>query len=171
MTDAETNNNVLLSEVQIREIVTRAINEADYDAYTSEGADRLRFQTEFSQAALKNLLLVNGGALLALLTVIGNSDVSFDKRGMWWAFAWFGSGLICSLAAYFGAYFSQGSFMDVAISQAWNAQSRSHGLEPSYDIKKSMHSGNIYLWFGIGAAVLSLVSFILGAFVALNAIL
>ena len=149
----------------------REINRADYTAFLEESADRLKFQVEFSQSALRNLHLVNGGGIIALLTLVGNSNVEYDLRSIWWSFFWFGSGLIASLIAYFGAYFSQSFFMNIAVQQAWNAQAVSHGLKPPHDWSKDWKFGNRALWGGIAAATTSLIAFITGAFVALGGIL
>ena len=149
----------------------RAFSAEDYAANIADAADRLRFQTEFSQSALKNLHLVNGGAIIALLTFIGNSSATFGERSMWWAFFWFASGLGSSLIAYFGAYFSQVAFMEVSLKLAWNAQRRSVGVEEVYDFKPDFALGNRALYFGISAAVASLMSFVVGSFVALGGLL
>jgi predicted RNase H-like HicB family nuclease len=149
----------------------RAIGRTDYEAFIQESSERLRYQVEFSQSALRNLHLVNGGAIIALLTVVGNSVIEYDVRSLWWAFLWFGVGLVASLSAYFGAYFSQANFMNVAVQQAWNAQATSHDLPEPYSLEPEMSRGNIALWGGIGAALTGLASFIIGAFVALGGIL
>ena len=151
--------------------VDREINRADYTAFLGESADRLKFQVEFSQSALRNLHLVNGGGILALLTLVGNSNVQYDARVIWWAFFWFSSGLIASLIAYFGAYFSQSFFMNIAVQQAWNAQAISHGLNPPHDWSRDWLIGNRALWGGIAAATSSLLAFVVGSFVALGGIL
>jgi hypothetical protein len=140
----------------------------DYRANISETSERLRFQVEFSHAALRNLHLTNGGAILALLTFLGNTGFDFNFRAIWWAFVWFGFGLVSSLSAYFGAYFSQAEFMNVTIMEAWNAQKRARGLEAAHDIQTSFRRGNGFMYFGIAAAATSLVFFIVGSFVALS---
>ena len=140
----------------------------DYRADIQEVGERLRYQVEFAQSALKNLHLVNGGAVLALLTFLGNTDMDFNFRAIWWAFVWFGVGLVASLAAYFGAYFSQAHFMNVTVAQAWNAQSRARGGPERHEIEPAFSAGNRYMYFGISAAVASLVCFVVGSFVALS---
>lgn len=146
----------------------REIALEDYRENIAEVAERLRYQVEFSQSALKNLHLVNGGSILALLTFLGNADLDFNYRAVWWAFVWFSMGLITSLAAHFGANFSQAHFMNLSAKQSWNAQLRARGLREMYDIKPDYTSGNRFVSFGIAAAFLSLLFFILGAFVGLG---
>ncbi|MGE3690593.1 MAG: hypothetical protein AB7F98_04355 [Novosphingobium sp.] len=148
-----------------------AIGKEDYAANWAEVGDRLRFQIEYVQSALKNLHLVNGGAIVALLTLIGNAKIPFDKRAIWWAFFWFASGLIFALSAYAGAYFSQSYYMEATAKQAWNAQAKAHGTKKRWDFKFSSLMGNAALYSGVFCAVASLVCFVIGAFVALGGIL
>jgi hypothetical protein len=157
-----------VSEPEPDEVAIREMALEDYRADIAEVAERLRYQVDFAQAALKNLHLANGGAILALLTFLGNTDFDFNFKAIWWAFVWFGVGLFSSLSSYFGAYFSQDHFMDVTIKQAWNAQRRARGLDPSYDYVHPHKIGTRFAYFGIGAAVLSLIAFLVGAFVALG---
>lgn len=140
----------------------------DYRADIQEAAERLKYQVEFAQATLKNLHLVNGGAILALLTFLGNTGFEFNYRSIWWAFVWFGLGLAASLAAYFGAFFSQVHFMNVTIAQAWNAQSHARGGKATNAFERDFKLGNRFMYFGIGAAVASLMLFMVGSFVALS---
>ena len=150
--------------------VTRSISDKDYTAFLAEGQDRLRYQVDFAQSTIRNLLLVNGGAVLALLTALGNSSIHYDHRGMWWAFFWFGSGLAASLAAFFAAFYSQLFFYNGTMFQAWNAQRSAHDLEPAHDPMPQFRLGNVALSVGIATAVASLVAFVIGSFVALEAL-
>ncbi|MGB3167262.1 MAG: hypothetical protein WBA68_10860 [Alteraurantiacibacter sp.] len=120
--------------------------------------------------ALRNLQLVNGGGILALLTFLGNTNVTFGFNGIWWAFFWFGGGLTTSLSAYFGAFFSQFYFLQVTFKQAWNAQRRARGARETYDFKSDFDVGNKFLFGSVVAALASLFCFVVGAFVALAAL-
>lgn len=146
----------------------RRISASDYHANLSEGGERLKFQVDITQYALKNLNLVNGGGILALLTLVGNSSAIYDHRSISWAFAWFALGLAFSLGAYLGAFVSQYQFMNATYKLAWNAQARSEGLAEPYDMRLNARFGNGALFFSISLAVLSLIFFIIGAFVALD---
>jgi hypothetical protein len=150
------------------EKIAREIALEDYRANLEEAADRLRFQVEYSQAGLRNLQLVNGGAVIALLTILGNTNVEFDGRSLWWAFFWFGLGLSLSLIAYFGAFFSQHFYMQQTYQQAWNAQFRARGIDGPNNHMVNYGRGNLALALAIAAGIVSLGSFITGSFVALN---
>lgn len=149
----------------------RAAVEKDYHGFLKESEDRLRYQIEFAQAALRNLLLVNGGAILAMLTALGNSAMDHDSRGMFWSFVWFGVGLSAALLAYFCAFYSQLYFYNAATYQTWNSQAQAHKLDARYDHSADFTRGNLALVIGAILASLSLVTFVVGAFVALKALI
>ena len=140
----------------------------DYRANIAEASERMHFQVEYSQSALKNLNLVNGGAIVALLTFIGNTNHGFDAYAMKFAFGWFSAGLGFSLLAYFGAFFSQFFFMNVPFSDAWNAQAVAHGEKVQHSNQKDYKFGNLTMGAGIALATLSCLAFVIGSFVALD---
>ena len=90
---------------------------------------------------------------------------------IWWSFAWFSLGLAFSLFAYFGAFFSQQSYMNTSLKQAWNLQRQSVGLEHAYEILTDFNRGNLAFYGGILSALLSLGFFVIAAFVALGGLL
>lgn len=156
-------NSQQMSEQAIREIAME-----DYRANLSETSDRLKYQVEFAQSALKNLHLVNGGAIIALLTFIGNVNVEFDYRSLWWGFAWFCIGLTSSLMAYLGAYFSQAYFMNHTQKEAWSAQARARGMPDTSGGHREFKIGNIHLVMAIVFTFLSVVCFVIGSLVSLS---
>ena len=148
----------------------RSKSDKDYAAFSEEASQRLRFQIEFAQAAIRNLLLVNGGAVLALLTALGNSVMHPEPRGLWWSFFWFALGLSAALAAYFAAFYSQLYFYNSSLSEAWNAQQVAHELPETHNPLPDFQKGNRALVGGVVTAIISLSSFVIGAFVALGAL-
>ncbi len=146
----------------------------DYEAHRVESDDRIRYQVDFAKSLLQNRLLVNGGAIVALLTFIGNAKKSIDFNCLWYGFAGFSFGIVCALIAYFGAFFSQLHFMSVTVYQMHNAQHRMYGSEEPYtdqELKRGSRNGDFWLWLGVVLASLSLAGFIAGAFYALDGIL
>ena len=161
----------LLAQKSEDEEAFRKIAEAAYKAHLHEASERLRFQTEFSQSALKNLTLVNGAAIIALFTFIGNDNAQFDPNQIRWSFGAYLIGLFFSLFSYFGAYFSQGMYMHVTFFQAWNSQLRMHGLKEKYEIDRQMRIGNVHLYLAVTLALLSLFAFGLGSYWAVEGVL
>jgi hypothetical protein len=157
-------------EGEVRE-VTRSISERDYSAFLAESQDRLLYQIDLAKTLLRNLLLVNGGAVLSLLTALGNSSMRHNDRGMWWAFAWFGGGLIGALGAHFAAFYSQFHYYNGTVFQAWNAQKIAHDLKHTHDPTLHFERGDLAVRVGVAAASMSLISFVIGSLVALDALL
>jgi len=115
---------------------------------------------EYAQAALKSLVLVNGGAILSLLTFVGNADSTVDKALISYSFLAFGIGLIFALGAHFAAYWAQEGYLNSAVARA-------EGNDPLDGNRK----GDRGVFWGIFTGALSLLGFTIGAFLALDAIL
>lgn len=142
-------------------------NRRDYENYIAESAQRLQFQHDFAQSALKTLVLVNGGAIISLFTFIGNERATLSQYWLWWSFAAFAVALFLSMLAYFGAFFSQAHYMNAVHQQAINSRSAMAQLPHREDEAPSESRGNTYLRIGVGSALLSLGCFLGGAVFAL----
>lgn len=75
----------------------------------SEKDDRLKYAQDFAHAALRGLTVINGGAIVALFTFIGNTSAAFDHDAIWVAFLCFTGGLTATIAAMICGYFAHGS--------------------------------------------------------------
>ncbi len=159
------------TEVEPTEVQRREFARLDYEAQIQEGNDRLKYQVDFSQSLLRNMVLVNGGAIISLFTFIGNSQSQFDEFYTRFAFGSFAVALTATLFAYIGGFFSQQMFMEVSLYQAWNAQQIMHGGTHEYDVKGSLKRGNIAMWTALGLAFFGLIAFIVGAYCALEGVL
>ena len=146
----------------------RQIAIEDYKLHSDEALERLRYQVEYSQSALKNLQLVNGGGIIALLTFVGNVPDALDKNSLFWAFVWFSLGLASALVSYLGAYFSQSEFMNACFNQAWEAQHKAQGSELKFEYEPHIRKGNKALWLAIILAITSMIGFVTGALVAIE---
>ena len=141
-----------------------------FDEYMMEASSRLQYQMDMAQSLLRALTLGNGGAIIALLTFIGNTDAAVDKQIIWWSFLHFGAGLVGVFCGYIGGFFSQNYFYVSTLYEAWNAQAEYDGQVGPYDNLKPYRLGNIALGVGIASAILSLIGFIAGSLLALTAI-
>lgn len=150
--------------------IKREIAMQDYEQQSAEAMARLQYQVDYSKALLNGLTIGNGGAILALLTFIGNTKTKVDPATMQGAFAVYGGGLTLVMIAYASGFFTQYFFYDATQNQAWNAQAEASGREPQYNIATPMKLGNIALVVGIIAAVGSLACFISGSLQALAAL-
>lgn len=76
-----------------------------------------RAVVDLALMGLKSLLLVNGGALIAMLTFLGNVQTEFAHPWLlWFSFATFVSGLVLALVATILGYFAQSAYSAQATS-------------------------------------------------------
>ncbi|HTH28387.1 MAG TPA: hypothetical protein VL918_07965 [Sphingobium sp.] len=149
----------------------REVLNALYQASQTDVSDRLKFQIEFAQSALRNLAIVNGGAIVSLFTLIGHDGLSINKIWLWRAFTAFCIGIFLVLASYIGAFFSQFFYMYGSIAIMWNTKLELHGKKGENDYEKPNRKGNIALSFAIICTLISLLCFICGAVFALKGVL
>lgn len=135
-----------------------------------DAVKRLDYSVGYALAALKSLLFLNGGSVLSLLTIIGNSSIHVNRTGVFWSLVWFVSGISCVLFSYFGAYFSQSYFMNASYARSKNAHAKVLGLPIQMDEDSDVHVGTLWLKLSVLGAVLSFIFFGIGAFVGLFAI-
>lgn len=138
------------------------------DQLFADAAARLQYQHEYTIAGLKTLFLINGGAVIGLLTFLGNSDsgVSAHKLGV--AFAWYIGGVAAAVFTYLTAYSSQAQLMNGSMIGAY------HQLGVSAETTKTRDDfnrvGMRYVFVGVAMAILSLVCFGLGSTYAREAV-
>ena len=148
----------------------KALSDADYAAHLSDAEKRIELASAYAQTGLKSLFLVNGASIIALLTFLGNGGALDEPQILKYAFMWFTGGIGSALGAFFGGYFAQSFAMHVSIAMARNAQAIGHGSELRFDPAKDLSRMARWDRFATGAAALSLICFLVGAFVALDAI-
>lgn len=102
-----------------------------------------------SVEGLKTLLLINGGAVIAILTYIGNSAQGKSLAShVWWPLGFFVAGVCLVAFAFLSSYATQFFLYNETVSGE------------SY--KGPRHT--LSLWVTVGIVILSLVSFTVGAF-------
>ena len=148
----------------------REIGLQDYEAQTAEALARLQYQVDYSKALLGALTVGNGGAIIALLTFIGNTGSKVDPASMQIAFGIYGAGLACVLVAYTCGFFTQLYFYDVCQKQAWNAQAEALGGKGENEFDGAMNKGNRALVGGVIASLASLSCFVGASLLALRSI-
>lgn len=134
--------------------------------YLADANERLRYQHEFSQAAFKALLLVNGGAIVATLTYAGNVMKGAGAATLKTAIALYALGLVATLFAHLAAYFSQGQILD----HTWDQAFRHLGVESSRPTPKAGATGTALIWAAVICATLALLAFVGGSWSAIEAL-
>ena len=151
----------------------RQISRMDAEAKITHASERLKFQQQCALATIKSLTIVNGGAILSLLTFIGNNNAHYDVPALRQAFEGFGLGLVLALASYIAAYHSESWYMHSDTSDSWNYQDDMRQMPRRHhaDANKERRRGWLLQIAAIGLVTGSLPMFIYGCFRALTGIL
>lgn len=152
----------------------RRIAELDYASQTAEAAERLKFQISLVDRGIQSLMLINGGALVALFTLLGSkAPIHLDTRLLWLAFAAFAGGLALTLLANLGAFVSQWQYYVTCQYAAWDAQKIMVSAPSTYDtaIVRAASIGFVAQMAGTVSAVLALVAFVVGCGLAFAGVL
>lgn len=133
--------------------------------YLEDATDRLRFQHEYSIAGFKTLILINGGAVIALLTYAGNVKDGLEPANLQWAFIGYITGLVFAMSSYLTAYMGQALIMHHSSAAALVAM----GVQEPDQAGQHRRESKATMWIGIsiGLCVASLVAFIGGSIAAM----
>lgn len=156
------------------------IAENDLAAARADAAERNKAQLTIADAAMKALMLANGGAMIALFTFIGNlvakspAAVPFSTQRLWGAFACFVVGLTAALLCYVCAFVSQDRFYNQAMVEVWRQQEawqRSLNSLPNAREVRFFKQGMAAYATGIVLAFCSIIAFMVGCGFALSGVL
>jgi hypothetical protein len=147
------------------------ISRLDYEASIQAAADHTKFQHEIGLNACKSTILVNGGAIIGLLTFVGNKNVTADVQGLKIAFAGFSIGIACTLLGLWLSYTAQNWLSDYRTSVAWNYQQDMKGEPRIHDIERERRAAYRLMIGSSTLVITGIIAFIVGAFFALNAML
>lgn len=126
---------------------------------------------DLSILGLKSLIILNGGAIVALFTLLGHFDhLIVQPSWLWKAFGAFVLGLTSVMIAIVLAYFAQNEFMRVenGIGEALYAEIT--GSISASDVKSHEARGTVLLWGAIVGVLISLAFFVIGAGLASYAV-
>ncbi|MFZ0268356.1 hypothetical protein [Caulobacter sp.] len=153
------------------------VHELLFAAETAEMADRLRYQVQFADSALKSLMLMNGGAIVGLFTFIGNTAgkhaaITLKGAPLWWAFGSFVLGMVLAMLSNIGAFLSQDFFANATGREREETLIRLRGDNRVWKPPTVFMRAGIAAQFGgIAAAILSLCVFAFGCWCALSAVI
>ena len=152
-----------------KDLAKRHAAALDYDLAKADVLERLKFQASFAETGWRSLTLVNGGAIVALFTFIGNAGPSVDESLIWTGFFFFVVGLGSNIVSILGGFLAQAFYMKATTSIAWNKQAEMHGYQPPFAKvqQDEERTGDRWEILAIAAAVLSLIAFVAGASCAL----
>jgi hypothetical protein len=153
-------------------LANRHIAALDFDLAKADVLERLKFQADFAKVAWQSLSLVNGGAIVALFTFIGNAKPTLNQHLIWIGFGCFAFGLAVNILSILLGFMSQGSYMRATALTGWNKQAEMHGYRPKYEdaLQKEMKAGDKWHLAAIIACVSSLIAFVAGSAFSLSAV-
>lgn len=150
---------------------SREIAVLDYEAAKEEAIERLRFQNELASSLIKNLLLINGGAIVAILTFVGNTKSDLSRMDLKGSLVLFAAGCVFCIVASILGFFAGERFHDATISEAWNAQLRMNGESERHSVSVEIKCGRLAYRFAVLFVLTSVLAFVFGAFNAIDALL
>ena len=145
-----------------------AASQQHYEALKEQFGTHQRLRAEFAQATLRGLTLINGGAVVALFTLLGQPRVSAGSSAISLAFGLFATGLAFTLVASMASFFAQNSRLRSVEIRMQEALRAIQDGRPNRGDTRSR--GTIPEKAGVAAAILSLIMFLTGAWMALTSI-
>lgn len=132
---------------------------------------RLRYQHEFSLAGFRALILINGGAIIGLLTYAGNVLDKESAGRLAAAFIAYVVGLTSTTVAYIAAYFSQGMAMQAMLHEATRMLDIVEDpVTTAAKAERGVAWTNRCIGAGLILVVLGLLSFVVGSVLAMKAL-
>jgi hypothetical protein len=147
------------------------IAKLDYEASITEAADRLRFQQEIGLTACKSVILVNGGAIIGLLSFIGNQAHLAHPNQLKGAVIGFCIGIAFGLFSLYFGYIGQEWLSNFRVSAAWNYQQDMMQQPRIHDADRERKSGWHLMLVASALVMAGIGMFIYGAITAASAIL
>ena len=138
------------------------------DQQHAEGLLRLEHTMEHARGGLNALILINGGALVGLFTLIAPQRDLATK--LWSSGLSFSAALFCTMVAWLFTTMSQDQFQLCCTARAWNAEYEAEGLGHREDEASPLKWGNRFMYTSYGFVVLSMIGFIIGSLCALSAL-
>ena len=130
---------------------------------------RQQFQQEYTLSGFRSLILINGGAVLALLTYAGNLSDAGLARSLTWSMAAYLAGMLFAVLAHLSAYTSQNDLANSSVIEAYKLlglKSASEKAQTFYDKR-----GGLLIATTIALVIASLISFAPGSYLARDAII
>jgi hypothetical protein len=145
-----------------------------YETHLRGAVEGSRAVIEFALLGLRGLTIINGGALIGLVTFLGHYE-EYPVAAGWlmWAYVFFVIGLCASFAAILCSYLSQTYFSWFELANSERDAQEIAGIDSTEKRKKASEDhklGMIARGWAIFSAVASIVMFAAGAFTALIAL-
>jgi hypothetical protein len=179
MPDTESDESDVAFKLQVREggqplVVPERfrddISKLLYDNERQDLEERLRLQSQIGMGAVRSIFLVNGGAIIGLLTFLGNSKSDFDVRSMHTAFIWFLFGLFFAVLAPVAGFLSQTHYQRSSYREMIDMLRLRTSAAPENDHVESAGRAERWLLTGLLFVVASFACFAVGSLGAVSSI-
>lgn len=135
--------------------------------------DARTFSKDFGASTIQSLILINGGAIIALLSFLASTEIktiiasNVQIYQIYWTFLGFSLGLIFAVVGGGVGYLNYLFLTDTQPGPAGLSRYIATGDTSGW----KEHSGvTITIWVGVAAAIFSLVGFLIGCWFALQTI-
>lgn len=145
-----------------------------YEATLTSTYERSKSVMDFALLGLRSLIFVNGGALVGLVTFIGNFGAAEDNSGVILGFTLFVFGLFFAFLAVLLSYLAQQHFFWSEAHECDREAREMFGLDATEvrtELVGEWKVGTRYQSSAIVMALLSAIVFVIGALTALQNIL
>lgn len=153
----------------------RELAKIRYERLLHGSIDRSRAVVDFALLGLRGLTIINGGALIGLVTFLGHAEATrpLQAAPLWWAYGLFVVGLFLGFMAILASYLSQTyyNWNEVAEAERAGMQTLGRDTKEAADAStKDWSNGNMARNAAIACALGSMLCFFVGAFCALAAL-
>jgi hypothetical protein len=162
----EDNAAPLVVPEEFREEIVKELYEIERSDYT----EHLRLQGSVGLTAIRSLFVINAGAIIGILTFIGNHGAEVVGSGIRQSIGLFITGLVAAAACPIPGYLAQISFQEAAHRQMIDFLRIRVKSKSVNDHKSAGAAGVLFLRAGLLLAVLSLIFFCAGAWAGINAL-
>ena len=138
------------------------------DQQAAEALARLQHTITYAQGGLNASVLINGGALIGLFTMVApKADMAAKliPAGACFSFA-----LVLTMIGWICATVSQDHFQISCNKRSWSEEAKAFGIDQQFDDLASTLSGTRFMYAGYAAVFLSILAFVAGSMLVLRAL-
>lgn len=138
------------------------------DQQAAEALARLQHTVSYAQGGLNASVLINGGALIGLFTLVApHRELAAKLLPSGFAFS---AALLLTMLGWIFATISQDQFQISCTVRSWNEENAALGIEERHDELRPYKIGAWTMYAGYASIFLSVVAFVAGSLLALNAL-
>lgn len=146
----------------------RIVDEKLADDFLADANRRIQFQHEYTLAGFRTLILLEGGAIVALLTYAGNAAAKVKAADFGPAFGLYVVSLVLAVLGYLFAYGNQGAVSSGSVMEAHRLYGKK--TDTTVTIEQWERRALIFFVLALSSVLLSLAGFVAASWFAMTAI-